>query len=171
MNGAASRGLRHILLRSRQCRSRSSTASVMGARCVSEAIGASIDTRTGEICAAMNRARVVAEQVRAKSVAIGRVVKSVRDVQIGIERKQKRQPAGLARIDVFFATPPPPVPSQSRVVVSHEAKYDRGRVMQKASECVAAELLIILRVQNEFVPQVIGYLRGHRDELPRPLRR
>ena len=36
--------------------------------------------------------------------------------------------------------------------------------MQEPAKCLAAELVVVLRVQDEFVPQVVRRLRRHRHE-------
>jgi hypothetical protein len=36
--------------------------------------------------------------------------------------------------------------------------------MQERSECPAAESLVVERVQNELVPEIIGHTRRHRDK-------
>ena len=43
------------------------------------------------------------------------------------------------------------------------AEDDGGRVVQEAAEGAAAERVIVARVQDEFVPKIIGDLRRHRD--------
>ena len=43
------------------------------------------------------------------------------------------------------------------------AEDDGGGVVEEAAEGAAAERVVLARVQDEFVPEIVGDLRGHRD--------
>ena len=43
------------------------------------------------------------------------------------------------------------------------AEDDGGRMVEEAAEGAPAERVVLARVQDEFVPEIVGDLRGHRD--------
>src|SRR5215468_5903129 len=100
-----------------------------------------------------------------KLFAARMINKAARNVVFGVEREQQRQPRRIFRIDVLFPAALPPYPAQALVVPAVGAQHDGRRVMQKAAESLLAEILVFARVEDELVPEVVGDLRRHRDEL------
>src|SRR6185369_17079577 len=43
------------------------------------------------------------------------------------------------------------------------AEDDGGGMVEETAEGAAAERVVVARVQDEFMPEVVGDLRGHRD--------
>src|SRR5262245_60159246 len=100
-----------------------------------------------------------------KLFAARMINKAARELVFGVEREQQRQPRRILRIDVLFPAAMPPYPAQALVVPAVGAQHDGWRVMQEAAEGPLAEILVFARIEDELVPEVVGDLGRHRDEL------
>src|SRR5689334_14112420 len=80
--------------------------------------------------------------------------KAARNVVLGVEREQERQPRRILRIDVLLPAAIPPHPAQTLIVLAVRAQHDRRRMMQKAAKSLLAEILVLAGVEDELVPEV-----------------
>src|SRR5579871_2044260 len=87
---------------------------------------------------------------------IGVIDKAVRDIELGIERKQERQSRRADGIDILVLAAIPPDPPQPLIALAMLAQHHRRRVMQEAAEGAAAEGFIFAGVENELVPEIVG---------------
>ena len=89
---------------------------------------------------------------------------SARNIQLGIQRKQQRQPRRIDRVDALILAAVPPYATQTFVALAMFAEHNGWRVVQEFAERATAKCIIFACVKNEFVPQIVGNLRRHRDE-------
>lgn len=120
---------------------------------------------TGEISPAVSRAIASLCIVTPNAAAVCKVAEAARDIQLRIQREQKRQPGGRRRANALLSTRIPPATTQA--LISHPvAPQDcSGCVMKKLTEPATAKHLIVLGVENEFMPKIIHHLAWHRDKL------
>jgi hypothetical protein len=103
------------------------------------------------------------------ALAIEHVDEPTLDGELSIEREQKRQARRSLWVDVLFSARLIPAPPKRIVSVLRAtfglAERSRRRVMQKLAKRAVAEQVVVARVEDELVPQVVHDLRGHRDVL------
>ena len=126
---------------------------------VAEAVGRAVDARVREFAGAVDR--IVASGAR--FAAVGRIDEAVGQSKLGVDREQQRQPARIARVDVFFLAGKPPGAAQAGVAALVGRQCHRRRVIEEAAEGLLALVAIIPGIEDEFVPQIVHHLRGHRD--------
>ncbi|POA59734.1 hypothetical protein C1889_00715 [Pseudomonas sp. FW507-12TSA] len=110
-------------------------------------------------------------------------MKTLGDLQLGIQGEQQRQAAGAGRVDVFLAARLLPGPAQAVVApaLGILAQGRRRGVVQELAEGLVAERLVLPGMEDELMPQVVHHLGGHRhialaalevgqEELAQPLR-
>jgi hypothetical protein len=123
---------------------------------VTESGRAAVDRAIGEIAAAIRRTAAVLAQL----FAIGVIDEPVGNIELAVERKQQRQPRRVDRIDILVLAAIPPDTAQAFIALAVLAEDDGGRVVEESAERAPAKRVVFARVQDEFVPQIVGDLRG-----------
>src|SRR6185436_10444605 len=126
---------------------------------VAKPVRTAVERRICEIAAAIRRPAAALAQ----RFAVGMIDEPVCDIELAVERKQQRQACRPYGIDVLVFAAIPPDTAQALVVLAVLAEDDGGGVVEEAAEGTAAERVVVARVQDEFVPEIVGDLRGHRD--------
>src|SRR5207253_6501076 len=78
-------------------------------------------------------------------------------------RKQQRQTRRTDWIDILVFAAIPPDAAQAFVTLAMLGEDDGGGVVEETAEGAAAKRVVVARVEDEFVPEIVGDLRGHRD--------
>src|SRR5882724_11730016 len=126
---------------------------------IAKPVRTAVERRICEIAAAIRGATAVLAQ----RFAVRLVDESVCDIELAVERKQQRQPRRTDRIDVLVFAAIPPDTAQALVALAVLGEDDGRGVVEETAERAAAERVVVAGVQDEFVPEIVGDLRGHRD--------
>jgi hypothetical protein len=87
-----------------------------------------------------------------ESLTIRGVAKTVGNAQLRIQCEEQRKASRFSRIDIVLEAGVPPDAAQAGVVESATTQNDGGSVVQKLTERLPAESLIVPRVQDELMP-------------------
>src|SRR5439155_19180631 len=131
--------------------------------CVAAGIAKAVRTAVERCIREITAAIRCAAAVLAQRFTVGLIDEPVCNIELAVERKQQRQTRRTDWIDVLVFAAIPPDTAQALVALAVLAEDDGGGVVKETAEGAAAKRVVVARVQDEFVPEIVGDLRGHRD--------
>jgi hypothetical protein len=102
--------------------------------------------------------------VRRVSLLLQRVMKATCYAELLIDSEKQWQSSGFPRVDIFFQADVAPCHAKVSIFILSLAKGTSWHMVKILAECILAKGIVLMGMQNEFMPHVIDYTRRHAYE-------